>query len=227
MINRRNWKDVQEHLDYRADVHRDAESTQVTRRSSLRLLLRWADATLLGEAPGIRPTLPVWLARQPGRDARMPAQSAGSPAATKHPVRRLAPSTQENVLSTVRVFYRWALIAHPRRYRQVTPLWLDSLCVVPQPSQPDARDVYTVDEVRALAGVEAGTMALRRVQAVDESRRADEAQQDGDDVVVGRAGSAGGGRGVGWVRARAAALAVDVVSESGRGARSEGRGGGA
>lgn len=147
MINRRNWLDTNEHLTYRAEVHQDARSTQATRRSSLRMLLLWADETLLGRALDIRPTLPVYLAEQ-RRDGE-----------------RLAITTQEGMISTTRTFFQWALAAHPRRYRRITSLWMDGLRPVPQPTRVREREIYTLEEARSLLAVSPVDMKTRRIQA--------------------------------------------------------------
>jgi site-specific recombinase XerD len=147
MILRNNWRDIQEHLDYRGAVQQDKKRTLQTRESALKMLLLWADNKPLTNAPEIRPAYPEFLARQ-RRD--------GEP---------LAHSTQEWSLSATRVFFRWAVAAHPRRYRRITSLWLDSL----RPARPtghwEPRQAYTLEDVRAILAVDDHRMATRRVKA--------------------------------------------------------------
>ena len=53
MINRKNYNDVQAHLAYRRDVHRDSQGTQETRWPALRLLLLWAVSDRATAAPSV------------------------------------------------------------------------------------------------------------------------------------------------------------------------------
>lgn len=147
MINRRNWQDVEAHLAYRRDVHRDATTTQATRRAALRMLLLWADARALTEATAIRPTFPEYVAAQ------------------RREGQRLAATTQEGVVSAAKTFFQWGKVAQPRRYRGITPLWLASLRPVPGPAVVKERQVYTLEDVRRLVAVPAESMKAQRIRA--------------------------------------------------------------
>jgi integrase len=136
MINRRNYRDVQEHLEYRRTVHQDEESTLTTRYSALKHLLLWADERLLGEGPEIRPPYPKYVAD-----------------------RGLAYTTQRGVVGHARTFYQWAVMACPHRYR-ISPLWLDALqAIKPARTERRPRELYTLEDVRAL--LDAGGDSLR------------------------------------------------------------------
>jgi len=147
VIDRQNFKDVEAHLVYRRDVKRDAAKTQATRHSSLRLLLAWADAALLSDAPAIRPTWPVYISREL-RD--------GEP---------LAAATQAKLVSDARTFFRWAVIAYPRRYRKITLMWLDSLQPIAQPSGVEHREIYTLLDMELLVGTTGGGLRGDRIRA--------------------------------------------------------------
>lgn len=147
MILRRNWCDVQEHLDYRGAVQRDKGSTLQTRSSALDWVLLWADDKPLTKAPEIRPGFTEFLARQ-RRD--------GEP---------LAYSTQECYLSMAKVFFQWAVAAHPRRYRRITSLWLDSLRPARAKGHTEPRQAYTLADVRALLAVDDDRLWARRIKA--------------------------------------------------------------
>ena len=148
MIERQNYLDCKEHLAYRREVCRDAESTLGTRWLALRWMLRWADDVLLAAAPTIRPTWPTWL----GEQAR--AEGVG-----------LAATTAEGMTSMARTFFRWAILAYPQRYRQVTPLWLDSLRAPEMTESPKERTYYTLADVEALCAVGEESLRCRRAQA--------------------------------------------------------------
>jgi len=147
MIARRNWQDVNEHLEYRRNVHQDAKRTLQTRYSALKLLLLWADDRSMTKAPDFRPTLPEFIARQ-RRD--------GQP---------LAYGTQETWLSMHKVFFQWAVAAHPRRYRRITTLWLDALRPAKSRGHTKERQAYTLPDVRAILAVEDNRLCTRRIKA--------------------------------------------------------------
>jgi len=58
MINRANWKLVQEYLEYRKDVDLLADNSLGLEETWLRHLLEWAQETTFENASKIRPTLP-------------------------------------------------------------------------------------------------------------------------------------------------------------------------
>jgi integrase len=138
---------MQEHLDYRRNVQQDKKRTLQTRESALKLVLLWADDTPLTRAPEIRPTYPEFLARQ-RRD--------GEP---------LAYSTQECFLSMAKVFLQWAVAAHPRRYRRITSLWLDSLRPARAKGHTEPHQAYTLEDVRAILAVDDDGLFARRTKA--------------------------------------------------------------
>jgi len=147
MIDRRNYADARAHLAYRAKVFRDAPGTQGNRWSALRLILIWADEALLSTAPSIRPSYPTFLAEQV-RD--------GQP---------LAQSTVDGMIAVARTFFRWALTAYPGRYRGISPLWLDTLQAPNVPTAAPSRELYTLDDVRAMVTGGDGTLRCLRIQA--------------------------------------------------------------
>ena len=147
MIDRRNWKDVKEHLEYREAVHQDAPRTQETRWSMLKLMLIWADDTSLTRAPSIRPAYPQYLARQ------------------KRDGAHLSHGTQESAISSARTFFGWAVAAHPRRYRRITQLWLDAMRPVKQKSGVKERKAYSLEDVRAMMAVEDDRLVMQRAKA--------------------------------------------------------------
>ena len=147
MILRENWKDGQKHLEYRRSVHQDTKRTLQTRGSALQLLLVWAGEKALTRAPELRPAYPEFLARQ-RRD--------GNP---------LARGTQETWLSMAKIYFQWAMAAHPRRYRRVTTLWLDSLRPARAKGHRKERQAYGLQDVRAILAIEDERLGVRRVQA--------------------------------------------------------------
>jgi len=147
MIDRRNYADARAHLTYRARVFRDAPGTQDNRWSALRLMLIWADEALFSTAPSISPSYPTFLAEQV-RD-RQP----------------LAQSTVDGMIAVARTFFRWALTAYSGRYRGISPLWLDTLQAPNVPTAAPSRELYTLDDVRAMVTGGDGTLRCLRIQA--------------------------------------------------------------
>jgi len=147
VIIRENWLDVQKHLEYRRAVHQETRRTLQTRGSALQLLLFWAGEKPLTRAPDVRPSYPEYIARQ-RRD--------GAP---------LAHGTQETWLSIAKVFFRWAVAAHPRRYRRVTTLWLDSLRPARAKGHLKERQAYSLEDVRAVLAVDDERLGVQRVKA--------------------------------------------------------------
>jgi len=115
-------------------------------------MLRWADDESLTAAPAIRPTWPTWLKGY--ADGTRSGDGDG-----------LATSTVEGMTSAVRVFFQWAMLAHPRRYRKVNLLYLDSLRPPDVAEAPKERTYYTLADVEALVAVDEGSMRCRRAQA--------------------------------------------------------------
>jgi integrase len=147
MINRRNHDDVQAHLAYRATTFSEAPGTRDNRWSALQTLLEWADMTLLSAGPVIRPGYPEYLST------------------LRYKGTLLAQSTVEGKVAVTRTFYRWAVLAYPRRYRQVTPLWIDTLRAPEMPSSDPLRDFYTLEDVEALLSWTDGSVRCERVHA--------------------------------------------------------------
>jgi integrase len=147
VILRQNWKDVQEHLEYRRTVQQDKRRTLQTRASALDLLLLWADDKPLTRAPELRPAYPEFLARQ-RRDGQA-----------------LAYATQECWLSMAKVYFQWAAAAHPRRYRRVSSLWLESLRPARAKGHRVQHQAYSLEDVRAILAVEDQGLHARRIKA--------------------------------------------------------------
>jgi len=149
MINRDNYKDVKEYLNYLKEVKRNAAQTLKRRWAQLRHLLEWSDETPLPKAHTIRPTLPAYLeaARNDGSD------------------KPLAPSTVGATCGAARAFFRWAKRKYPRRYRQITDDWIETLRVPKATGDVKERELFTIDEVRLLTKLPVDTLTEQRDQA--------------------------------------------------------------
>jgi integrase len=153
MIYRQNWKDAEKYLEYLHDVEQLEELSVVTRRTQLRYLLLWADDVPLGKAPSIVPVFPRWLANY----RQAPQGWAQGP--LKNP---LSYNSQQAAISAVRGFFRWARSRHPRRYSQISDMYLKTLKPIKQKGRPNEREAYTLEQVQALINLPVRTLKDRR-----------------------------------------------------------------
>ena len=149
MINRDNYHDVNKYRNYLREVKANSESTLNRRRSQLRHLLEWADAIPLSQAHKIRPRFPTYLedARNDGRD------------------KPLASSSQRANCGVARRFFHWAKRKFPRRYKDITPLWIDSLQGPRKVSNATDRDPFTIADLHAILDVSPKKLIERRDRA--------------------------------------------------------------
>ena len=150
MINRSNYAEVKRYLKYLSEVRQNSEKTLRKRWAQLRHLLEWADERPLPEAPRIRPAFPQYLltARNDGQDEGMSFDG------------------MKAVCGTAKRFFRWARTDNAGSYRAVTVSWIDTL-VPPRVagSEPNKREVFDLDAVRAILALEPETLTLKRDQA--------------------------------------------------------------
>jgi integrase len=148
MIERKNWKAINEYLQYRLDVDQISSSSQRLEESRLRQLLEWADDEPFTRVQNIRPTFPEYLYKK-----RVNAHGE-----------RLSPVYINHVIGTVHSFFEW-LSNHKRGYGNVTTAWLDTLQSPRMPSEPSNHDAVTLEEVRAIAQAPVESIRDRRIRA--------------------------------------------------------------
>jgi site-specific recombinase XerD len=177
MINRRNYLDTRQWLQYLRDVNQLSEKTCAKYRGSIRHLLEWADDTPFPKAHKIRPIYPVYL-----RDVPVVRNY-------KATGRTLSKSTQELMCMSARNFFTWAR-QHLRHYSTVDPRWIETLVPGRQPETVQERELYTLADVLAmtrpaptdvlkqkrdkatvalmfLSGIRVGALVTLPIQAVD------------------------------------------------------------
>lgn len=151
MIDRKNYTDVIRYLDFLSEARGVEPMTRDAVRSRLRKLLEWADDRPLEKAPTFLPTFPKWLEKQRTvkGDLFMTAGLAG-------------------IFKSVQGFFTWARSAHPTRYRLIPLYWIEGL----KPSRArresatwKVREIYTLEDVRALLAVKPESLLQRRAQA--------------------------------------------------------------
>jgi integrase len=112
MINRQNFLDTREHMEYRRQVIQNDDGTIVVTRLALRHLLQWADNTPLWDCQKKVPSFPEYMltSRNDGKT---------KPLTSKFIVK---------VIEHARAFYKWARI-HKPEYRKVSEAWIDTLWI--------------------------------------------------------------------------------------------------
>jgi integrase len=139
MINRTNYRRVEEHLQYKDEILLLKPATIKRTRSSLNHLLRWADETAISEAHVIRPTFPAYL-----RDET-----------------KLSADSVKRTLETARAFLRWCAQEYPKRFEsQKFKHFINSLRIRLKPGRPQDRNPYTDDEVLEIVSLRTNKVTL-------------------------------------------------------------------
>lgn len=141
LINRRNWQDTREYLRYYEEVLQNKPRSADFARTAVDHLLRWATSTPLPRAPEIRPVFPQYL------------NDLGK-----------APEYQRKLLNTARRFFEWARDHWPDRY-VLKRQYIDSLCSKAKETAVPSREIYTLDQVRALLAYQPRNLAEERDRA--------------------------------------------------------------
>jgi site-specific recombinase XerD len=141
LINRRNWQDTREYLRYYEEVLQNKPRSVDFARTAVDHLLRWATSTPLPRAPEIRPVFPQYL-----NDLDK------------------APEYQRKLLNTARCFFEWARDHWPDRY-VLKRQYIDSLRSKAKETTVPSREIYTLDQVRALLTYTPRTLAEERDRA--------------------------------------------------------------
>lgn len=142
LISRRNWQATRSYMAYCREVRQCSESSVEIYRVALDLMLRWARETPLSRAPQIRPVFPQYLESE-----------------------ELSESYRKKTCATVRGFYVWAVGRWPDWHATVSGEWIESLKPARGQQSVRERELYTVEDVRALVAVPAQRLADERDRA--------------------------------------------------------------
>jgi integrase len=151
MICRQNWLDIRAYLHHIDRARQNSPETVKRVRGQLRHLLEWADDAPFPKVRAKDPTFPVYLlkARADGRD------------------KTLAPASIIKCLSVARQFFAYARTEWPLRYKPLSGSWIELLQPprhVRQDSRLPVRQLYSLDDVRAIAAVSTETLRQERGQ---------------------------------------------------------------
>lgn len=154
MINRSNWKDVNEFIDYLEAIRQVDKTTLRNRRGHLRHLLVWADDIRFTKAKQIEPTFPAYLNRY-----RMERNNS-----------KLSPESYEDICGTARMFFAWARDVHPVIYKGVGLTWIKGIRAgraYSTQSVIKTRVYWTLDDVKKVCSlVPCDNLELRDMAAI-------------------------------------------------------------
>jgi site-specific recombinase XerC len=140
MINRMNYRHVKAFLAYERDIRQLTPKTVNRNWGHLRHLLEWADETPLGHVTKRVPTFPAYLAADGRRNDGRPG--------------KLSNSMIAGTCRIVRAFYEWAKKAYPARYAEVDEQWLETIRPVRLQGSVQERELYTLEDIRAICALE-------------------------------------------------------------------------
>ena len=148
MINRGNWKNVQEYLKFRKEVDLLSKSSLRLEETWLRHLLEWAQETSLEDAPKIRPTLPEYVLEARLDGSRETLSSVY--------VRKIIRSSYN--------FLEW-LRTHKRGFGSLDQAWLDTLKPPRMTIEHKDHEAVTIEEIREIANAPVHTLKEKRIKA--------------------------------------------------------------
>lgn len=148
MINRGNWKLVQEYLSYRKEVDLLSKNSLCLEDTWLRHLLLWAQEHSFEKAPRIRPTLPEHIL-----EARLDGSGE-----------LLSPAYVRKVIRSSYNFFQW-LRTHKRGYGLIDQAWLDTLKPPRMTIEYKEHEAVTIEEITAIANAPVFTMRDKRIRA--------------------------------------------------------------
>jgi integrase len=148
MINRDNWKAVNEYLQYRLEVDQISPKSQRLEESRLRQLLEWANDKSFTNPSIIRPVFPEYILK-----ARISGKGE-----------TLSPIYVSHVIATAHLFFQW-LPRHKRGYGSITEAWLDTLKARRMTVEHKEHEAVTLEAIKAIAQAPAYTLAERRIRA--------------------------------------------------------------
>lgn len=141
MINRENWKVVNQYLDYRRDVDLLSLSSLHLEKTWLVHVLTWADERPFSMVSAIRPAFPAYMLD-----------------------RKLSPVYTSHVVRSARRFFSW-LSKHRRGYASISAAWLDTLKVSGMVIEDRRHQAVSIEEVRAIANAPVYSLRDRRIRA--------------------------------------------------------------
>lgn len=149
MINRDNYKLVQNFLAYRIEVDQITPGSKQKEVTHLRYLLEWADKVEFIKAQNIRPTFPEYMltARQDDQEGQLSAEYI------------------KKVMATARRFFSWLVLNQPG-CKKIKPSWIVTLKTKRLSNSPRHSEAVTLEEIKAIAKAPALNTGERRTRAM-------------------------------------------------------------
>lgn len=151
MINRENWKDVQEYLNHVRRIGRDLDTVKKI-QTCLNHLLEWADETPFHQVKNFEPAFPTYLltSRRDGKDKILSAASL------------------KKICEYTRLFFVYIRDVHSTRYKNITLSWIETI----RPSisrgmhsEYHEHEFYTLDMMQKIAAWQPKTSKQARDRA--------------------------------------------------------------
>jgi len=156
MIDRQNYKDVTAFIDYQKNVEQKDFETLRNFWVYLRHLIQWADDLPLPRAnEKDRPTFPVYLLTARNEAIYRP-QMAGKP---------LALASQAKACAYARMFFRWAKLEYPARYKAVRDTWIETIKprkAAREGAKIERVEAWTLEDILKVAAIPSGKLENAR-----------------------------------------------------------------
>jgi site-specific recombinase XerC len=151
VIDRQNWLDTKEFLEYCERLGRDPQTVKRI-RGLLRHLLDWADDTPFPKARSIDPSFPTYLltARLDGKQKRLSAAS------------------MKKACEYARLFLEYIRGEHLPRYRMLSSSWINTIkpaAAHGMHSEYKEHEFWEIEQVRQIAGLEPRNLTEERDRA--------------------------------------------------------------
>jgi len=153
MINRQNYLDMQDYLNYTEKVKQNDPLTVKRTRGFLRHLLEWANEKPFTKAKEISPVFPVYL-----------LSANNSNISNK----QLAPATMKKTCENARQFFVFCKREYPKRYSRVPTGWIDTIRpprYKGMQSELKTHEFFTIDDILKIANLEVNTRKQLRDKA--------------------------------------------------------------
>ena len=140
MVNRDNFKLTREFLDFLSEVKRLNPGSLHRYKVYLNHFLLWLDETPIVKCDAKRPSFPSFLQR-----SRMDQRD--------HP---MIIETQRKIIQTTRRFLHWLKSYHPKRFKSLPVVWIDTLRPSPGSVVSGEHEYVTLEEAVHLATLPLG-----------------------------------------------------------------------
>lgn len=148
MINRQNWMDIKEYLNYLERIQQLEPATVKRAWANLRHLLEWADDKPFNRAKSLHQTFPSYL---------LAIRNDGKP---------LSSTTITKCLAQARQFFTYARLTWQSRYKSITESWIETLKPPRRIRNGNGKlknhKYYTIDQVMTISQINPENLHIER-----------------------------------------------------------------